>query len=193
MPALPWRSSRSVPVVKSSRPEKFRFFCLVFCLACAFVIGSARPAQAAAPPTDENAYCGKGNVAQFGAKDGPAELPQACYYTALDGTPSPGKQIHVAPNSDLAAAIESAKCGDTLLLPAGASFDVTDCPQKTATTGTTSRYEPARPIPSSLPRARASLPHGPESPACRGVRPSLNPPEGRPSCSQLWWCGIIPE
>lgn len=88
------------------------------------------PALAAAPPTGENAYCGKGNVAQFGAKDGPAELPKACYYTALDGTPSPGKQIRVAAKSDLAAAIAGAKCGDTLLLPAGASFEVNMLPSK---------------------------------------------------------------
>ena len=121
MPALPLRSSRSVPVVKRLRPKKFHLFCLAFCLVCAFAIGSAMPALAAAPPTDENAYCAKGNVAKFGAKDGPAALPQACYYTALDGTPSPGKQIQVAPNSDLAAAFESAECGDTLLLAAGAS------------------------------------------------------------------------
>ncbi len=126
MPPLPLRSSRSVPMVNSSRSKHFHFFCLF----SAFVVWSALPALATAPPTGENAYCGKGNVAQFGAKDGPAELPKACYYTALDGTPSPGKQIRVAAKSDLAAAIEGAKCGDTLLLPAGASFDVKVLPAK---------------------------------------------------------------
>jgi hypothetical protein len=126
MPPLPLRSSRSVPAVKSSRPKNLQFFCLV----SAFVVWSTLPALAAAPPTGENAYCGKGNVAQFGAKDGIAELPKACYYTALDGTPSPGKQIRVSAKSDLAAAIEGAKCGDTLLLPAGASFDVTALPSR---------------------------------------------------------------
>jgi len=112
--------------VKSSRPENFHFFCLV----SAFVVWSMLPALAAAPPIAENAYCGKGNVPQFGGKDGPAELPKACYYTGLDGTPSPGKQIRVAANSDLAAAIDAAKCGDTLLLPAGASFNVAVLPSK---------------------------------------------------------------
>jgi hypothetical protein len=126
MPPLPLRSSRSVPAVKRSLPESLYFFCLV----SALVVWSTLPALAAGPPTGENAYCGKGNVAQFGAKDGPAELPKACYYTALDGTPSPGKQIRVAAKSDLAAAIDGAKCGDTLLLPAGASFDVTVLPAK---------------------------------------------------------------
>ncbi len=126
MAPLPLRSSRSVPVVKSSRPKNFHFVWLV----SAFVVGSTLPVLAAAPPIGENAYCGKGNVAQFGAKDGVAELPKACYYTALDGTPSPGKQIHLAAKADLAAAINGAKCGDTLLLPAGASFEVSMLPSK---------------------------------------------------------------
>jgi hypothetical protein len=130
MAPLPSLSSRSVAVVKRSSPKGFRLFCLLFGLAPAFVAGLALPALGAAPPTSENAYCGKGNVAQFGDKDGVAELPKSCYYTALDGTPSPGKQIHVAANSDLAAAIDHAKCGDTLLLPAGASFDVKVLPSK---------------------------------------------------------------
>ena len=125
MGSLPSRSSR-VPLVKSSPPKKFHFFCL----APAFVVWSTLAALASAPPTGENAYCGKGNVAQFGAKDGVAELPKACYYTALDGTPSPGKQIRVAANADLAAAIDHVKCGDTLLLPAGASFNVNELPSK---------------------------------------------------------------
>jgi hypothetical protein len=84
----------------------------------------------AAPPTGENAYCDKGNVAHFGDKDGLAELPRACFYTALDGTPSPGKEVRVAGKSDLASAIDHAKCGDTLLLPAGSSFDVKEFPAK---------------------------------------------------------------
>jgi hypothetical protein len=97
------------------------FFLCVLCPSTAF---------SAAPPTGENAYCGQGNIAQFGDKDGLAELPRACYYTALDGTPSPGKQIRVAGKSDLASAIDHAKCGDTLLLPAGSSFDVKEFPAK---------------------------------------------------------------
>ncbi len=96
----------------------------------AFVAASATAVIAANPPIEENAYCGRGNVAQFGSKDGVAELPKACYYTALDGTPSPGKQIRVSAKSDLAGAIDSAKCGDTLLLAAGASFDVKELPAK---------------------------------------------------------------
>src|SRR6266478_9475805 len=126
MAPLPFRSSRFVPAVKSSQPKCFHCFYLV----SALFVWSALPALAAAPPTGENVYCGKGNVAQFGAKDGVAELPKACYYTALDGTPSPGKQIRVSAKSNLATAIDDAKCGDTLLLPAGASFDATVLPSK---------------------------------------------------------------
>lgn len=83
-----------------------------------------------APPLAENAYCDKGNIAKFGQKDGPADLPRTCYYTGLDGTPSPGKQIRVAANGDLLAAAESANCGDTLLLTAGASYQIRDLPAK---------------------------------------------------------------
>jgi hypothetical protein len=87
-------------------------------------------AGATAPPTGENAYCEKGNIAKFGDKDGPAELPKACYYTGLDGTPSPGKQTRVPSGGNLTSAIDGAKCGDTLLLQAGASFDVSELPAK---------------------------------------------------------------
>jgi hypothetical protein len=92
-------------------------------------------AAANTPPVGENAYCGKGDTPKFGdpkfgAKDGPAQLPASCYYTGMDGTPSPGKRIAVAANSDLNSAVESAKCGDTLLLAAGASFPIKQLPAK---------------------------------------------------------------
>ncbi|MGD0414424.1 MAG: hypothetical protein ABSA80_03625 [Terriglobales bacterium] len=90
----------------------------------------ARFTVAATPPVGENAYCDRGNVAKFGEKDGPAELPKTCYYTGLDGTPSPGKQIRVNANSDLAEALEGVPCGGTLLLEAGASFTVREFPRK---------------------------------------------------------------
>lgn len=82
------------------------------------------------PPISENAYCDKGNVAKFGDKDGPAELPKTCYYTGLDGTPSPGKEVRVAAKADLYEAVDRAKCGETLLLPAGASYEIKDLPKK---------------------------------------------------------------
>jgi len=82
------------------------------------------------PPISENAYCDKGNIPKFGDKDGPAELPKTCYYTGLDGTPSPGKEIRVAASRELYQAVDMAKCGDTLFLPAGASFEIKKLPQK---------------------------------------------------------------
>src|SRR5271163_408747 len=113
------QSARSVPSAGIFfRLVLFAFFLLFFLLLSAVL------AAASAPPTGENAYCGKGNVPQFGDKDGPAELPKTCYYTGLDATPSPGKQIRVAANADLVNAVDGAKCGDTLLLPAGASYEV---------------------------------------------------------------------
>ena len=70
----------------------------------------------------DNQYCDPGNQPKFGAKDGPATLPQSCFYTALSATPSPGKKIKVAADESLQQAIDSAVCGDTLELPAGAKF-----------------------------------------------------------------------
>ncbi|MBZ5612737.1 MAG: hypothetical protein LAO23_01920 [Acidobacteriia bacterium] len=126
MTRFPLQCSRPAPVVKSSG-QKFSY---VLGLVFFFFAWSALPARATTPPTGENGYCAKGNVAQFGAKDGVAELPRTCYYTAVDGTPSPGKSIRVGAGADLAGAFDHAKCGDTLLLPAGASFDVKVLPSK---------------------------------------------------------------
>jgi hypothetical protein len=105
----------------------FRFTCW---MSVVILVGSGLMFGSAAPPTGENAYCGKGDVAQFGSKDGPAELPRTCYYTGMDGTPSPGKQIRVSAKADLTSALDEAKCGDTLLLPAGVSFAVRELPSK---------------------------------------------------------------
>ena len=180
MPPLLFRSSRSVLVIKRSLPKYLNFPCLVLCLISSFVVCSASAALAAAPPLDENAYCGKGNVAHFGGKDGPAELPRACYYTGLDGTPSPGKQIRVAAKSDLTAAVDHAKCGDTLLLAAGASFEAAELPAK--------KCDDQHYITIRTDTPDAQLP--PEgtriSPAWAGVasltgRPQFNQPAGGPA------------
>jgi len=71
-------------------PRSIPFHCsLLFAGLSIFVTLSTGVAAATAPPTGENAYCGKGDVPQFGEKDGPAELPKTCYYTGLEATPSP--------------------------------------------------------------------------------------------------------
>jgi hypothetical protein len=102
---------------------------IVFCLL-SICIAYSEPSAAATPPLGENSYCGKGNIAKFGDKDGIAALPQSCYYTGLDGTPSPGRQIRVPAKSNLASAVDHAKCGDTLLLPPGDPFEVNEFPAK---------------------------------------------------------------
>jgi hypothetical protein len=104
-------------------------------LALFFFIFCPQPTFAATPPIDENAYCAKGDVPKFGDKDGPAALPTTCYYTALDGTPSPGKEIHVNAGSTLSSSMESVNCGDTVLLPAGASFQIKQFPAKNCDEG----------------------------------------------------------
>ncbi|MGA8271643.1 MAG: putative Ig domain-containing protein [Candidatus Sulfotelmatobacter sp.] len=74
----------------------------------------------------DNRYCAAGNTPDFGAtSDGPAALPTACFYTALSATPSPGAVTAVAAGSDLQDVIDDAKCGDTLMLQAGAVWTVT--------------------------------------------------------------------
>lgn len=95
----------------------------------------AKNATSTSVPTSENAYCAKGNVPEFGENDGPAELPKTCYCTALDATPSPGDKIKVAADADLGEALAKAKCGDMLLLAAGASFPLREFPRKSCDDG----------------------------------------------------------
>jgi hypothetical protein len=54
--------------------------------------------------------------------DGPAELPLLYVQSALVNTPAPGKKTTVAAGGDLQGALNSASCGDTLMLAAGATF-----------------------------------------------------------------------
>ncbi|HEY1271791.1 MAG TPA: hypothetical protein VGF08_07385, partial [Terriglobales bacterium] len=57
-----------------------------------------------------------------GKFDGPAELPRVYIQSALSNTPAPGTTIAVAAGGSLQAALNSAKCGDTISLQAGATF-----------------------------------------------------------------------
>jgi Putative Ig domain len=54
--------------------------------------------------------------------DGPAELPRVYVTSDLADTPAPGNVISVAKGGDLQQALDSAKCGDTITLQAGAVF-----------------------------------------------------------------------
>jgi Putative Ig domain len=54
--------------------------------------------------------------------DGPAELPRVYMQTTLADTPAPGWTIQVGAGGDLQAALNTAACGDTIELAAGATF-----------------------------------------------------------------------
>ena len=59
---------------------------------------------------------GRGNF------DGPAELPRVYVKSALADTPAPGRVRTVKAGDNLQEALQSARCGDTLKLEAGATF-----------------------------------------------------------------------
>ncbi len=63
--------------------------------------------------------------ASSGNFDGPAELPRAYVKSSLADTPAPGTPHTVATFADLQSTLNSAKCGDTILLQAGATFQGT--------------------------------------------------------------------
>jgi hypothetical protein len=76
--------------------------------------------------TDASANTATGNFSlQISAGsnfDGPAELPRATVASALADTPAPGSIIPVNSGGDLQGALNSANCGDTISLQAGATF-----------------------------------------------------------------------
>jgi hypothetical protein len=54
--------------------------------------------------------------------DGPAELPRVYILSAMSDTQAPGSTITVNSGGDLQSALNSANCGDTIQLQAGATF-----------------------------------------------------------------------
>ena len=54
--------------------------------------------------------------------DGPAELPRVFIQSTLADTPAPGSKISLSAQGDLQAALDNAKCGDTIELQAGATY-----------------------------------------------------------------------
>jgi hypothetical protein len=57
--------------------------------------------------------------------DGPAELPRSYVQSAMADTPAPGQLIFVNAGGNLQSALNTASCGDTLSLQAGATFSGT--------------------------------------------------------------------
>ena len=76
--------------------------------------------------TDAAAKTATGNfsvtVVAGGNFDGPAELPRVTVPSAMSDTPAPGSVIPVNAGGDLQSALNSAHCGDTIQLQAGATF-----------------------------------------------------------------------
>jgi hypothetical protein len=62
------------------------------------------------------------NTTNSATYDGPAELPLVYVQSSLANTPAPGKKTTVSAGGDLQGALNSANCGDTLMLQAGATF-----------------------------------------------------------------------
>lgn len=84
-----------------------------FLLVCGLAIQTMVQSAAASHTT------GGSDNSQF---DGPAELPRVYLHTAFADTPAPGKIRKVQAGNNLQEAIDSAQCGDTLQLEAGAVF-----------------------------------------------------------------------
>jgi hypothetical protein len=61
-------------------------------------------------------------VASNTGYDGPAQLPLVYINTAMSNTPAPGSTIAVASGGNLQTALNSANCGDTITLQAGATY-----------------------------------------------------------------------
>ena len=55
--------------------------------------------------------------------DRTANLPTSCFFTARFATPSPGRVITVPAGAKLQGFIDSAVCGETLMLAAGATYE----------------------------------------------------------------------
>jgi len=100
-------------------------------LSIAFVLmGAGISTLAQVSPAGENLYCGPGNTPSFGTTDGPATLPQSCYYTALSGTISGGNVYTATSTSGLIKLLSTAQCGDVIQLTAGSTFGMFTVPAK---------------------------------------------------------------
>ncbi|HEV3038234.1 MAG TPA: Ig domain-containing protein [Candidatus Angelobacter sp.] len=83
--------------------------------------------------TADNRYCNARNVVNFAGipTDGPAALPQTCYFTTRLATPSPAANCMAHTSSDLSNILAGTQncanglplaCGDTILLDTGAVY-----------------------------------------------------------------------
>jgi hypothetical protein len=90
---------------------------------------SSAPATAA--KSTANVYCTPSGSWIGPSTDGPAKMPFECMYTALEGTPSPGRVR--GPHSttpQVQADINAAECGDRVLVAAGSTLGPIALPAK---------------------------------------------------------------
>ena len=98
--------------------------------------GEATPATQASgsvsqTPSSGNAYCAPSGTWIGPATDGPAKMPLECMYTAMSGTPSPGKvRGPHSTTTDVQADINGAACGDKVLITAGSALGPITLPPK---------------------------------------------------------------
>lgn len=78
-----------------------------------------------------NQYCSPLGAWIGPTTDGPAKLPVECMYTAMEGTPSPGKvRGPFSTTPEVQSAINDAACGDKVLVTAGSSLGPITLPAK---------------------------------------------------------------
>jgi hypothetical protein len=83
---------------------------------------TAKVTDAAANSASENLTLNVAAATSGAQFDGPAELPLVYLQTTLADTPAPGSIITVNSGGNLQSALNSASCGDTIELQAGATF-----------------------------------------------------------------------
>jgi hypothetical protein len=92
---------------------------------------NGNPGPGSTPPSgSDNRYCNAGDIPNFGAADGSASTPTACYQTDESLTPSPGAVTQISTLSKLQTALDNASCGDTLVLQAGQTYSGFTLPAK---------------------------------------------------------------
>src|SRR5690242_19724058 len=108
-------------------PFSFPAIVLILCTwaSVAYCQNTPRSAQPSSPAGRQdssagNAYCTPEGAWIGASTDGPAKMPLECMYTALSGTPSPGKiRGPHSTTTDVQADINAAACGDKILVTAG--------------------------------------------------------------------------
>lgn len=100
-------------------PGQWYYVVTATCSTCS-PVESAFSTEASALVSGENQYCNSSDTVIGLPADGPADPLQACVYTAMSGSPSPGT-VRTATNcADIATQLSSIanSSGDTLVIPA---------------------------------------------------------------------------